>query len=175
MCESDGQDEIVVIGIHHVHVRAHRLPEKREPLHGCMVRTRQRHEETPAVLEEFGEARTGAGVLGPGQRVAGMKWTPSGMCGPTASITARLTEPTSVSVAPRFRCGPISAATAPIAHGDGEDNEVRALDRFSCRLRHSVAKADLERHRPGFRRSRRSYDLAGEPHGGGSRGSWRRR
>jgi len=44
-----------------------------------------------------------------------MKCTPCGTCGATALITARLTEPTSVSVAPGARCGPISSATAPIA------------------------------------------------------------
>ena len=44
-----------------------------------------------------------------------MKWTPSGMCGPTAAITAPLTEPTSLTVAPGSRCGAISAATSPIA------------------------------------------------------------
>ena len=44
-----------------------------------------------------------------------MKCTALGICGPTASITACLTDPTSVTVAPGFRCGAMSAATAPIA------------------------------------------------------------
>ena len=44
-----------------------------------------------------------------------MKCTPFGICGPTASMTACLTEPTSVTVAPGFRCGAIVAATSPMA------------------------------------------------------------
>jgi hypothetical protein len=43
-----------------------------------------------------------------------MKCTPSGICGATAAITACLTEPTSVTVAPGARCGPISRATCSI-------------------------------------------------------------
>ena len=46
----------------------------------------------------------------------GMKWTPArDVRAPTAAITARLTEPTSLTVAPGFRPGAISAATAPMA------------------------------------------------------------
>ena len=45
----------------------------------------------------------------------GTKCTPSGTCGPTASTTAALTEPTSITVAPGFRCGAMASATTPIA------------------------------------------------------------
>ena len=51
----------------------------------------------------------------PARGWAGTKRTVSGRCGATASITAAFTEPTSLTVAPGFRCGPISAATSPIA------------------------------------------------------------
>ena len=44
-----------------------------------------------------------------------MKCTPAGRCGATAAITARLTEPTSVTVAPGFSRGAIAAATSAIA------------------------------------------------------------
>ncbi len=45
----------------------------------------------------------------------GMKWTPAGMWGAMSRTTAALTEPTSETVAPGLRCGPISLATAPQA------------------------------------------------------------
>ena len=51
----------------------------------------------------------------PASGCAGTKCTPAGTCGATASITARLTEPTSLSVAPGASRGPISAATSAIA------------------------------------------------------------
>ena len=41
-----------------------------------------------------------------------MKWTPAGMWGAMSRTTAALTEPTSETVAPGFRCGPMSFATA---------------------------------------------------------------
>ena len=44
-----------------------------------------------------------------------MKWTPAGMWGAMSRTTAALTEPTSETVAPGLRCGPISFATAPQA------------------------------------------------------------
>src|SRR5262249_8712186 len=49
----------------------------------------------------------------PATGCAGTKCTPAGRCGPMSLITELLTEPTSETVAPGLRCGPISAATAP--------------------------------------------------------------
>ena len=45
----------------------------------------------------------------------GTKWTWDGRWGAMAAITASLTEPTSVTIAPGARCGPICSATAPHA------------------------------------------------------------
>jgi hypothetical protein len=44
-----------------------------------------------------------------------MKCTPAGMCGAICAMTDALVEPTSVTVAPGFNAGAISAATAPDA------------------------------------------------------------
>ena len=51
----------------------------------------------------------------PARGWAGTKWTPPGRPGSTASITARLTDPTSDKVAPGLSRGAISAVTAAMA------------------------------------------------------------
>ena len=58
--------------------------------------------------------------------------------------TAPFTEPTSETVAPFIRCGPISLATAPRgADRDADDDEVGAFDRRGVGLHHLIGKAQL--------------------------------
>ena len=71
----------------------------------------------------------------PASGCPGMNSTLSGRWGVTASITARFTEPTSVTVAPGFSHGAISAATSRHrADRHAEDHQIGALDRLRRRV-----------------------------------------
>ena len=87
-----------------------------------------------------------------------MKWTPSGRCGATASITARLTEPTSVTVAPGFRNGAISRATSPIA-----PTGTQSITRSAPSTASAAVVADLgEAEGGGLGAGRRGAGVAGD-------------
>ena len=63
----DRQDEVVVGGVHGVHLGAKGTPEIRELAGGVRILgpvVRLRGQDHPAALEQFGKARGGAGLLG---------------------------------------------------------------------------------------------------------------
>ena len=83
----------------------------------------------PAAVEQFGEAGVGAGMLGAGDRVAGneMHARPEHAAS-TCAITAALTEPTSVTIAPGLRRGAIAFGDLAVgADRHGEDDEIGVL------------------------------------------------
>src|SRR5262249_57707054 len=62
-----------------------------------------------------GRRESGREFWVPARGCAGTKCPPGGRGGDRARRTALLTEPTSETIAPAARCGPISAATSPHA------------------------------------------------------------
>ena len=72
----------------------------------------KRREDAPAPLEQAEEAGIRAGIFRSGDRVAGdeMDVRPA-YAAVICAMTEPLVEPTSVTIAPGFRCAAISAAT----------------------------------------------------------------
>ena len=89
-----------------------------------------------------------------------MKCTPVGRCGAMSRTTAPLTEPTSETIAPGLRCGPISLRDrAAGADRHADDDEVGAFDRRGVGLDHLIGDAELGHalaRLPPSARSRRS-------------------
>ena len=75
--------------------------------------------------------------------------------------TAPLTEPTSETVAPCIRCGPISLATvAAGADRNADDDEIGAFDRGGVGLDHLIGDAELGDALARLRRARGGDDRA---------------
>ena len=67
----DGQHQIVVIGRHGVDIGAEQAPERGELVDRLRVGALGRRQDAPAVHEQFGKARVGAGIFGAGHRMRG--------------------------------------------------------------------------------------------------------
>ena len=65
----DPQHQVMMLGIHDLDVRAELLPEGPQPRHLRRIRPRQRRQNAPAVVVEFGKARMRPGMLGAGNRM----------------------------------------------------------------------------------------------------------
>ena len=121
----DGEHEVVVLGAHDLDVGAAAPARRRSARRPPPGRAVGRRQDAPAVVEELGKAGVGAGMLGAGDRMAGMKWTPAGRCGCTCAITAPFTEPTSETMAPGLRPGAICLGhRAAGADRHAEDDEI---------------------------------------------------
>ena len=67
----DGQHQIVMAGIHHIHLAAQALPEGFQLLHRACVAARHRRQDRPAAIEQAGKAGFGAGKFGAGDGMGG--------------------------------------------------------------------------------------------------------
>ena len=111
----DREHKVVVIGCHDFHIGTEKAPEGGQFFDSlrfgafCGVRMHQRltnNSAKPASGPEYSVPATGC---------AGTKLTFLGRCGVISRTTEPLTEPTSETIAPAERCGPISFATGPQA------------------------------------------------------------
>ena len=68
----------MVLAVHDVDHRAHRGPQGSELVDHALVGAGERRQDAPAAVEQLGEARLGARVLGAGDRMAGNEMHASG-------------------------------------------------------------------------------------------------
>ena len=112
----DRQHQVVVRGRHGFDVGAEQPPERGKTLDRGGIGASRRRENAPATDEQrSAKPASGPEFSVPATGCAGTKCTSGGRCGAIVATTAALTEPTSDTVAPGARWGPISAATAPHA------------------------------------------------------------
>ncbi len=155
------QHLVVVVGVHHVDIGAHGLPEARSrasaagSVPGWSISRHQRLRNSVAKPERGPECSV------PASGWPGMKCTPSGICGPTAAITARLTEPTSVTVAPGARCGrDLGRHRAHRPHRRRQHHQIGALDRLGGAVDDPVARPSSAATRRVSADARGADDLA---------------
>ncbi len=123
-----------------------------------------RRQDAPAVDEELGETGIGAGILGAGDRMRRHEMHAVGRCGAMSRTIAPLTEPTSETIAPGFRCARDLLRHRPAgADGNAENDEVGIPDRLDIALDHAVDDAEFGHPRARLLRARGGDDLAGEP------------
>src|SRR5687768_6005064 len=67
----DGEYEIVMLGIHDLHIRAASAPGRFELFDRRLIAPWRGRQNAPASLEELGKARQGARLLRPRDRMAG--------------------------------------------------------------------------------------------------------
>lgn len=127
----DRQNLVVVFGIHFIDARTERPPEILEPFQRLRIRARQRREDAPALAEKTGKPASGPDFSVPASGWPGMKCTLSGICGAICAMTEALVEPTSVTMAPGFRCGAICSATAP-DEPTGTETMTRSASLTAC-------------------------------------------
>ena len=65
----DREHQVVMLRRHDLDVGAEQAPERSEPLHRLWVGPLGRRQNAPAILEQFGEAGVGAGMLGARDRM----------------------------------------------------------------------------------------------------------
>jgi hypothetical protein len=164
----DGEHHVVVLGVHGVDVGAAAPPEFRQPLQRLRIGAGQRREDAPAVLEQVGEAGIRTRFFRAGQRMAGDEMHAGRHVRPHLRDDRALVEPTSVTMAPGFSAGAISAATAPeAADRHRDDDEIGIARRLGRVRRVGVAEAEflgaLQRGcaAGGDRRSRRPASRGG--------------
>ena len=172
----DGQHPVVMAGLHDLDLAAERASRARASrstaaasVPGGGVRMHQRPWNSSA------KPASGPECSVPATGWPGTKCTPSGMLGPRSRITACLTEPTSVTMAPgcqmvahrrrrsRHRCRAARRA-----------RRGRRRRRRRRRLMHAVEEAELQRLVAGRLAARRAGDMAGEAlalHHPGKRGA----
>ena len=123
----DRQHQIVMLGVHHLDLAA-AAPART----ACSFSTargvgaRRRRQDAPAAVEQLAKPASGPDCSVPAMGWAGMKCTPLRHdAGRHRAITAPLTEPTSVTIAPGFRCGAIAFASSPKAPtGVAQDHQI---------------------------------------------------
>ena len=102
----DGQHQVVMRGVHHIDLAPSRCQKCFSRSHRRRVGARRRRQDAQRPSNRLGEAGVGAGILGAGDGWAGNEMHAlRARCGAHRATTAPLTEPTSVRMAPGFRCG----------------------------------------------------------------------
>ena len=140
----DGEHEIVVVRVHLVDMAAHALPERPQPSDGVRVRPGRRHDQQPAVVEQLGEPGTGAGMLGPGDRMRGHEVHALGDMGANR-LDHRALDRTHVGHRrPGLQVRRDLGGNRPhYAHRHGQHHEIGAPDSLGRGLGHLVNEVDL--------------------------------
>ena len=144
------EHEVVVLGRHGLDIGAERRQNAASFSIAVRVGACRRRQDAPAIDEQFGKAGVGAGIFGAGDRMRRHEMHVLRQMRRHVAHDRALTEPTSETIAPGVRCGPISLATAPAgADRNADDDEVGAFDRFG------VASRPPDRRCRARRRARR--------------------
>ena len=141
----DGEHDVVVLGRHGLDRRAERAPQRRDLLDRFLVAPLAWGQDAPAAVEQLGEARVWTGMLGAGDRMAGDEYCLASEARRERwRITAALTEPTSVTMAPcaeMRRHGLHRIGGGADRHGD--EHELGVLHRLSRGVGNGIAEAEL--------------------------------
>ena len=159
----DRQHPVVMVGVHELDIGADAPPHFGDAVDRGAVGARRRRQDAPALAEQLGKARFGAGMLGAGDRVARHQRD-----APRQQRRQRLDHRT----LGRGDIGDDDAGTEqraefPADRGKGarrhcQDDEPGAGDGASQRVVHAVGEAQLFRRRPRRGAGVEHRDMAGQ-------------
>ncbi len=153
-----------MVGVHRVHVRAHAPAERGQPV-GCRrIGARGRGQEPPAVAEQRGEARVGAGMFRPGQWVPGDELHARGQVRRDRVDHRALDGPhVGDRGARRQMRGDLLGERSHRADGNRQHHKVRTRHRLGRRGTDPVHKAARQCHVAGGCAAGVAHDLARQP------------
>ncbi len=159
-----GADQIVMIRLHQLDIRAHPPPQQPQPLHRRRFGSLDRHQQAPTIVEQFGKAGPRPAVFGSGQGVAGHEMHALGNMRRDRLDHRPLDRPHIGNGCPRFQRRGNVARHLP--HGPdrhAKHHQIGPRDRLGRRIANPVTQADLARDVAGFGRTGKPRHLARQP------------
>ena len=147
----DSQHQIVMLGVHLLHIGTRPFPERAQPRDGVLVGAFHRDQKAPAVVEELGKAAARAGMLGPRQRVAGDKMHAIGQMRPDLRDHVGLDRTHIRHRGTRRKMRrDLGGHGAHDTHRHAEHHQIGARDSLGGTVADPVAEADLARRGAGL-------------------------